>query len=260
VDSGFAEDDRDTNELEPIQAYGELYFAADRPVSLRAGRFAFEVMDRRLIARNEWRNTTNTFQGLRATIGDARSDWQLDLLALQPLQRQLDRLDTRDAERWLLGLVGDWRDGPGTSRLQPYWLLLDQSADPAEGRLARRINTTGLRVFGATGTTGFDYDVNLAWQFGRDGTASHRAFAGVVDGGYTFDSSWQPRLSLQYVWATGDESPTDARSGRFERLFGFARPFSANDYFQFENLRAPKLRIEATPARWLRVDARGCGL
>ena len=44
-------------------------------------------------------------------------------------------------------------------------------------------------------------------------------------------------------------------SSPLARLFGFARPFSQNDYFQFENLEAPKLRLELTPSKTLQFDA-----
>ena len=88
-------DTRDINKAEPIQAYLELYFknnflgkddlGNERPISIKAGRHAFEYLDRRLFARNEWRNTTNNHQGIRATFGQKKNDWQLDLLALKPV-------------------------------------------------------------------------------------------------------------------------------------------------------------------------------
>jgi hypothetical protein len=76
-----------------------------------------------------------------------------------------------------------------------------------------------------------------------------------VEGGYSPRHAWRPRLSANYAYATGDRNPIDRSSERFERLFGFARPFSASDYIQWENLRAPKLRVEVTPTPSLRIDA-----
>jgi hypothetical protein len=259
LNSQFPEDDRDVNVLEPIQAWGELHFddalGSGRPVSLRAGRFAFELLDRRFIARNEWRNTTNTWQGLRATVGGQLDPWQLELLALQPLERQIRSLDEADRDRWLYGATFEWHRWSAIATLQPTWFLLTQSADPAAGRQQRRIHTMALRAYANLGTSGADYDVNAAWQTGSDGNRNHRAFGGVAELGYTWDARWRPRLSAQYVYATGDAQPDDRRSGRFERLFGFQRPFSASDYIQWENLRAPKLRVEFSPAPTVRVDA-----
>jgi hypothetical protein len=51
----YERSDADVNEHELIQGYGELYFknalGFNRPLSVRAGRMAFEVLDRRLLAR-----------------------------------------------------------------------------------------------------------------------------------------------------------------------------------------------------------------
>lgn len=104
-------DTRDINKAEPIQAYWELHckdalgpdeLGNERPGSLKVGRQAFEYLDRRLLARNEWRNTTNTFQSFRSILGQQHNDWQLDLLALQPMQRFSQQLDQRDESQKLL--------------------------------------------------------------------------------------------------------------------------------------------------------------
>ena len=129
--SQFPEDDRDVNETEFIQAVGELYFeeafGLERPFRIQAGRMAFEYLDRRLIARNQWRNTTNNFQGFRAIWGEQSSDWQIDLLAVQPVERLLTRPDRVDEERWLYGVIGDWRRWSDVVTLQPFYLVLDQN-------------------------------------------------------------------------------------------------------------------------------------
>ena len=91
----YANTNREVNEREPIQVYGELHFdntfGLDRPMYVRAGRMAFELLDRRLIANNEFRNTSNNFQGIRAHIGEQASDWELDMLWMQPIDRLLYR-------------------------------------------------------------------------------------------------------------------------------------------------------------------------
>jgi hypothetical protein len=255
----FAPDDREMNLLEPIQAYAELYFASgagkERPVSIKVGRHAFEYLDRRLLARNEWRNTTNTFDGVRATIGKPASAWQVDVLALKPVRRLLSGLDEHEAAQWLTGAIGDWRGWSRIATLQPYYLRLTQDGARASTGVSRDIHTIGLRSFGLAGRTGFDWDLDVAGQRGEDGSRDHRAVAMVIEGGYSPRHAWKPRLSANYVHATGDRDPIDRSSERFERLFGFARPFSASDYIQWENLKAPKVRLELTPTPALRIDA-----
>lgn len=255
----FPNEDRETNVTEPIQAYAELYFARgagkERPVSVKAGRQAFEYLDRRLLARNEWRNTTNTFDGVRASVGKPASPWQVDVLALRPVRRLLSGLDTSDNAPWLTGAIADWRRWSRVATLQPYYLRLTQDGTSATTALTRHVHTLGLRSYGLVGQTGLDWDVDLAAQRGNDGPQVHRATAAVIEGGYSPRHSWRPRFSANFAYATGDLDPIDTSHERFERLYGFARPFSASDYIQWENLKAPKMRVELTPTSLLRIDA-----
>lgn len=283
-------DTRDVNYAEPIQAYAELYFkdtplgkddlGNERPISVRAGRHAFEYTDRRLLARNEWRNTTNNFQGVRTIIGQQKNDWQLDLLALKPVQRFTNQLDEVDHAQDFYGVIGDWRRWSEVVTLQPYYYLLKQDGNKVEfdanGKAAaantkidREIHTAGIRAYGVVGKSGWDYDVSYAKQWGDQDRLSnagafiaeldHDAYAYNAEIGYSFNHPWKPRLSAFYGVASGDKNPTDGKNNRFERLFGFARPWSNNDYFQMENLVAPKVRVEFDPkVSWLeglKVDA-----
>ena len=112
---GFARDGRDINEAELIQLWAELHFADllghdshgnSRPLSLRAGRLSFEYLDRRLLGNNQWRNTTNNFQGARLQFGQQANDWQLDLLALQPLVRLPYEWDEPRDGQWVYAAIG----------------------------------------------------------------------------------------------------------------------------------------------------------
>lgn len=255
--SQFARDDRDVNQAEFIQAYGELYFkdalGDDRPLSIRAGRMAFETLDRRLIARNEWRNTTNSFQGVRALLGQDSNDWELELFALQPMRRLLYSVDRRNEDVWFTGAIGHWRQYSDTITLEPFYFRLDQGDD--NGLPERTIHSPGLRAYGYFGKSGFDYDASLIYQFGESDGDDVEALGAVAEIGYRFDMPWKPRLSMKYGYGSGDEDPTDDESNRFERFYGFGRPWSANDYFQWENISTPKARLELQPARDTKFDA-----
>ena len=254
--SQFPKDDRDVNQYEIIQAVAELHFAdalgSDRPLRLQAGRLAFEYGDRRLIARNEWRNTTNNFQGFRAILGQQRNDWQLDLLAVKPITRDLDSLDDPEHPRWFYGALGEWRRWSSVVTFQPYWLLLQQNT--SQGRTHLEKHTVGLRAYGQFGKSGFDWDLQGIHQFGDNGTRNVRTFATTSEAGYTFDHAWKPRPSLFFGYASGDRNPSDGVDQRFDRLYGFARPWSNDDYITFDNLLAPKVRIEFQPHERLRID------
>lgn len=271
-------DTRDVNQADILQGYLELNFkdsflgkddlGNSRPIWVRAGRHAWEAIDRRLIARNEWRNTTNTFQGVRANIGDKKNDWQLELLAVKPVQRFTTQLDEVDHAQDFYGAIGNWRGWSEYVTLEPYYLLLKQDGSKvkydANGRPAaantkidREIHTAGLRAYGVVGKSGFDYDASYVKQWGHQDRLNnagnfvsrldHDAYAYNAEIGYSFKHPWKPRISAFYGVASGDKNPNDKENGRFERLFGFARPWSNDDYIQMENIRTPKLRVEFDP-------------
>lgn len=280
-------DTRDVNQADVLQGYLELYFkdsflGADdlghaRPISIRAGRHAWEAIDRRLIARNEWRNTTNNFQGVRANIGEKNNDWQLELFAVKPIQRFTKQFDEVDHAQDFYGVIGDWRGWSKYATFEPYYLLLKQDGDQvkydsngvelagtalSQAQIDRTIHTAGLRVYGTIPSSHWDYDASYVKQWGEQERflsnslgyveVDHDAHAYNVELGYTFTHPWKPRFSVFYGVATGDKATPVASNDttnnqRFDRLFGFARPWSNDDYIQMENIRTPKIRVEFEP-------------
>jgi hypothetical protein len=258
--SRYERDNRDFNEFELIRLQAELYFddllAADphgskRPISLRYGIQNFEFLDRRLLGNNQWRNTANTFLGFRGAIGQDSNDWSLDLLAVQPLEREKYQWDRPVDGQWVYGLIGHWR-GWENITLEPFYLALDQKQTTAAAD--RTVHSPGVRAYGEFGKSGFDFDASLIHQFGHNSAQTVDAWGGNFEIGYRFDHAWKPRLSAFYGYASGDKTPTDKTDNRFERFYGFGRPWSANDYIVFENVSAPKLRLELTPTEKLRID------
>lgn len=273
--SRFAPDNRDVNEFEFITAYGELFFkdalgqddlGQNRPLSIKAGRFNFEFLDRRLIGSNEWRNTTNTFQGFQVALGQDRNDWSVDGLALQPLERLKYNTDKPIEQQWFYGAIGHWRKWSKWVTLEPYYLGLRKEDTGIAGEKDNRdIIAPALRAYGFIPGTGFNWDMDAMYQFGRSNdrrtgqTLQQDALAFTFEAGYTFDVPWKPRISAFYGYASGDKNPNDNKNNRFERFFGFARPWSADDYLVFENVSAPKIRLEFKPHKKVTVDT-GFGL
>jgi hypothetical protein len=261
LNSQYARDNRDWNEFELIRLQAELFFddllpadprGNERPVSLRYGIQNFEFLDRRLLGNNQWRNTANTFLGFRGAIGQDANDWSLDLLAVQPIEREKYQWDEPIDGRWVYGLIGHWRGWSEFVTLEPFYLGLSQ--DQRVGVPERVVHSPGLRAYGSVGRTGFDFDVSVINQFGDNGIRQVSAWGGTAEIGYRLEGPWKPRVSLFYGYASGDKDPNDGDDERFERFYGFGRPWSANDYIVFENISTPKLRVELTPSEKLRVD------
>lgn len=271
-------DTRDVNQADILQAYAELNFkhtflgkdalGNERPIWIRAGRHAWEAGDRRLIARNEWRNTTNTFEGIRSNIGDKKNDWQLELFAVKPVQRFSNSIDKADDSQHFYGSILNYRGWSDVVTFEPSYFLLKQDgskvkfdsngkAAAANTKIDREIHTAGLRAYGQIPKTQWDFDASYLQQWGqqqRKNTSGvwqadldHDALAYNAEIGYSFKHPWKPRFSAFYGVATGDKADNDTKNQRFERLFGFARPWSNDDYIQMENIRSPKVRVEFEP-------------
>ena len=272
-------DTRDVNQADILQAFAELNFKQtflgkdglgnDRSIWIRAGRHAWEAGDRRLVARNEWRNTTNTFEGLRSNIGDKKNDWQLELFAVKPVQRFTNSIDKADDAQHFYGSIFNYRGWSDVVTFEPSYFLLKQDgskvkfnsggevltgSNATSAKIDREIHTAGLRAYGQIPKTQWDFDASYLQQWGhqqKDFNSTvffdHDAHAYNAEIGYSFKHPWKPRLSAFYGVASGDKNNNDTSNQRFERLFGFARPWSNDDYIQMENIRSPKLRVEFEP-------------
>lgn len=261
--SEFPRDDRDWNPFELIQTYGELYFKGalgqddlgnQRPIRIRSGRMAWEAVDRRLLGNNQWRNTTNNFEGFRVTFGQEVNDWEFDAWGMQPIIRDINNFDGRNKSQWFYGAVGHWRKWSDVITLQPYYMGLKQ--DDRGGRQAERdIHSPGIRAYGVLPNTPIDFDLGVIYQFGRDNGRKKSAWSYLLEFGYSFPQhAWKPRLSAFYGFVSGDRDPNDQTDNRFERFFGFARPWSPDDYLVMENVKAPKLVFEFSPHRDISID------
>lgn len=259
VNNKHAITDQERNEYDLLNVYGELYFKKglgvddrnqDRPIRFRVGRMAYETTDRRFIARNEWRNTTNTFEGFRLNLGRDVNDWELDLFGLQPVRRLQTKFDVANDHLWFFGAIGHWRKWSDIVTIQPYYMGQKQSADPngftATNQLDREIHMPGFRAYGKVGNF-FDFDASYNHQLGYSGPLRQDAQGYTVEVGRTFEHPWKPRLTGFYGYASGDRDPNDGVDNRFDRFFGFARPWSADHYVVYENLKAPKIRFDLQP-------------
>ncbi|MEQ1816342.1 MAG: alginate export family protein [Nitrosomonas sp.] len=255
--------DQERNEYDLLNAYGELHFKKalgaddrgnDRPIRFRVGRMAYETTDRRFIARNEWRNTTNTFEGFRLNLGREANDWELDLFGLQPVLRLQTQFDKANDHLWFFGGIGTWRKWSEIATFQAYYMGQKQTADPngftATNRLDRQIHMPGFRIYGKAGSI-LDFDVSYNHQLGFSGPNRVDAHGYTIEVGHNFEHAWKPRLNAFYGYASGDKDPNDNVDNRFDRFFGFARPWSADHYVVYENLKAPKLRFEISPTQKL---------
>jgi hypothetical protein len=244
----------EANHTEILQAYGELYFGdtlGGEPISARFGRMNFDSGDRRLVSRNRYRNAINAFDGARLRIGEDASDFELDTFAFRPVTRSVSALDESSDEAWLYGVNGYLRGWSPAIVLEPYYFLTDQQTG-AE----KHLHTTGLHGYGLIAGTGWDYDWNVAGQWGDSGGREHRAWAGHLEIGHTWSQhAWKPRLGAWIDYASGDRDPADDRSERFDSLYGDSwAHYGYQSYFVWQNQIQPALRLAFQPSAKLRCE------
>jgi hypothetical protein len=273
-DAGGAVGTGEVNAFELVQAYvgadlGEA-FGTGTESSFEAGRFVLDLGSRRLVGRNNFRNTTNAFTGMRF-------DWQgagdeaLTLFYTLPQSRlPSDKASILgndvewDRESFDLTFWGGILSLPGVAAggtLELYTFVLDEDDGATRPTRNRELITPGFRFFRNPGAGRWDYEIEAAGQFGsiRAGTAADAARQDVsawtfhAEAGHQLAGAWSPRLALELDGASGD-GPGDG-FGRFDSLYGPRRPdwgpTGIYGPLGRSNILSPGLRLEIKPdSRW----------
>lgn len=273
-DSGTPVTTNEVNTLEPVQAYVAAdfdgTFGRGSKLTLTAGRMTLNLGSRRLVAADDYRNTTNGYTGLRADIS-APQGWKATLIYTLPQVRLPDdnegvrgakvRLDreTFDLVLWGGQLSKARALGPAMAELT-YFHLGERDA-PGRPTRDRSLDTFGGRVIAEPRTGAFDYEIEALYQTGHISaslapTATRQPVSASfihADVGYSFAGPWKPRLSVEFDRASGDKP--GGRFGRFDTLFGMRRadlaPAGLYSAVARANIVTPGVRVEATPSKRL---------
>lgn len=272
ADDGTPISTNEVNTLELVQAYvaGDIRepFGKGSKLTLSAGRMTLNLGSRRLVAADDYRNTTNGYTGVRADLS-APGGIKATLIYTLPQYRlpdgpqdirdqkvQMDR-ENFDLVLWG-GLVSKAKLlGPATGELG-YFHLGERDGF---GRLTRdrSLDTFSARLIADPAPGKVDYEIEAIYQTGEISASTaptapaQQVSATFVhaDIGYTFASPWKPRLSLEFDRASGDKP--GGRYGRFDTLFGMRRadlaPAGLYNSVARANIMTPGIRIEATPSK-----------
>lgn len=281
TDAGSVLTTGEVNALELVQAYvaADLAepFGKGSGLSVQAGRFTMNLGSRRLVAADDYRNTTNGYTGVRADLRLADRTNATVFYTL-PQQRRPDGFaDLRrnkvalDREDWSLRLFGGYLARPIGKRqmlAEIGYVRLQESDRPGRPTRNRDLHSVSARIIAEPKAGQADFELEGIYQFGelRSGLAANAARLDAAawfihaDIGYTFPSAWKPRLSIEYDRASGDKP--GRRFTRFDTLFGMRRadlaPAGIYAALGRTNIETIGLRAEATPSRRLDlfVDAR----
>lgn len=240
------------DEWDILQFFGSLtvdnMLGSGLLTDLHFGRMTLDLGSRRYVARNDFRNTTNAFDGFHWQIGKADT-WRFRTFITEPVIREEVKLDEQKK-------ILFW--GAYVENLQISWMninayyygLNDQRQQ--NKNLHRTYGTYGLRLFKNPAIGEFDYELEGAVQVGQLGQVDHFAYNPNAQVGYTFNVPWTPQFLVQYSYASGTRTPGGSQSGTFDILFGARRwDLMATGIFGpwlRSNISSPGWRLVAKPA------------
>jgi len=264
------------NALELVQTYVAVdldnFLGGGGATRLTAGRFTLDIGSRRLVSRQNFRNSTNAFTGAKlewAGTGGNRATllWAMPQRRLpnDPAGLRGNRVvfDHEGFDTQLFGasVTRNFALG-GTLELFGYGLVEGDS--PGFQTSDRHLFTPGFRLFAAPQQRRFDHDFEIVYQTGSahaslaPGNAPRlpvRAWFAHAEIGHSFAGPLAPRIALQVDYASGDDADP-VRLTRFDTLFGARRadlgPTGLYGAVTRSNILSPVLRLEMSPS--LRFD------
>ena len=265
-----------SNALDLLQGYvgwrgADLVSPGDR-WQIIAGRMTLDLGNRRLVARNDFRNTINAFTGIQALWSGPEEEPRLRLFLFMPVARrpsdaaslednEIER-DRESLDQIFGGFVAENILFSPQDRAEGYLFVLRERDGRDTPGSDRRLLTPGARVLRRSRPGHPDYQLEVAIQGGQSRASSraddtrdlrHRAF--FIHGSLGQSLRWPARISLHYDHASGDRDPGDGLNQRFDTLFGARRfdlgPTSFYGLLARSNLRSPGARVEVwSGLRW----------
>lgn len=266
----------EVNALELVQGYAAIDltqpFGPTSRLSVLAGRFATNIGSRRLVADDDYRNTTNGFTGVHVDTVLGRGVRATGFYALPQLRLPSDLasvLDNRfgfDEQSFDLVLWGGAASrartvGPAMTEVS-YFRLSERDA-PNLATRDRQLHTLGGRIIRDPGVAAVDYETEVFYQTGsiRASTAAGAQTLDVsawfthAELGYSGRHRWKPHVSVEFDYASGDDA-SDTFT-RFDSLYGTRRsdlaPSGLYSAVGRANILTPGLRLELVPHA--RLDA-----
>ena len=243
--------------------------------NVTAGRQTLAYGDERLIGIAEWNNFSRTFDA--AKIHFEQPNFSVDLFAASVVNIYRDSIDLSDLfngsemhrDQVFSGIYVS-TTALACQTTDFYILGLDQEVpNPTAPAITSPATFTGLSGkrtdFVTLGTRmkgdpkklhGWEYEGEFAFQTGQVADLNLTAFAAHIGGGYNFKCPWDPRLFLEYNYASGDSDPTDGDIETFQNLFPSNHPrYGFMDLFSWQNIHNPELSLKAKPCKQVGLEA-----
>ena len=239
---------------------------------MQAGRFLTNVGSRRLVAADDYRNTTSGYTGVRldATLSDSLSTTVLYTLPQVRLPDNRDdlvdnrvKLDRESFDLVLWGGLVAKRVAPDGTKFDAAYFHLGERDRPDLATRDRSLDTYGGRLYRNAAPGKVDFELEGDAQTGTISASSAPGAAPLRVGawfahakaGYSWPHPWSPHLSFEFDYASSDKA--GGKYGRFDILLGQRRgdfsPAGLYSAIHRTNLISPGIRAEIAPSA--RLDA-----
>lgn len=207
-------------------------------LTLRVGRFGMSFGAGRLVATRAAPNIPFRFDGFEALY--SRPGWNVTAFLTRPV-KDSGHIDWEDNSTSFWGTYAThYFDAPRTLGVDLYYLGIHRKdSDYASGSGDERRHTLGAREFAARNH--WDWEAEQILQVGSFGDESILAWSAAINAGYTWDTTWNPRLGIKAGVTSGDENPNDEHLGTFDALF------FKSGYFNDASLIRPQNIISVHP-------------
>jgi hypothetical protein len=218
-------------------------------VRVTVGRQLLSYGAQRLIGPLDWTNTSRSWDAVKMEIGTA--DAKVDLFASSVVVIDPAHPDHHRDGFNIHGAYGSFKRAIPRATVEPYLLWKTGHAS---------IWTAGLRIAAMPGTPGlhgFDYQAEVARQWGTIGVLNHAADAGYVIFGYTTGKrAWTPHLSAEFSHASGDNNPGSATHRTFDQLLPTNHLFyGITDPVGWQNMNMARIGADVKPHKRLQLNA-----
>ncbi|MDZ4742799.1 MAG: alginate export family protein [Verrucomicrobiota bacterium] len=267
------------------QGYFEYWNFKNCPFGFKLGRQELNYGDQRLVGAFDWNNIGRVFDGLRMHFEQEK--WNIEGFAVLPVNMRIGDWNEPETQDRFFGVyyTAKYLESQQTDVYAFFRNKTDANAGFPTGGYTREtplspnsvpgsqagnyvtIGTRGKSTKGKLGPWDYSYEANL--QVGTivnnaagtsvpNATTRRRdllAYAGYMQGGYTFTHPMNPRIALGYDFASGDESFTSGTGNSFQNLFPTNHKFYGYmDLFAWRNLHNPHANFSISPVAKLNLS------
>jgi len=235
------------NPLDLRQAYLEWLHIGGTPFGVKVGRQAIFYADNRIWGPGEWGNVGRYTWDAIKVIADTPLA-EIHGIFANRIRYDPRSFDEHDSHLDAFGLYAMVKRLP--CRLDLFWVgkrtRPEMVVDAKGSTLDLDTHTLGFHLDGKAQR--WDYGATVAHQFGKRNGLDVSAWGGNLHLGYTFPHSWQPRLGVEFAYASGDSDPADDRFETFDGVFGaIDQVYGRINFFSWMNLQDYQLCFSCEP-------------